>query len=133
MPDYLESSTVLAQVRDEKVLARAQRRGGWWSAERARLIQPQRPVSPLGVGAVPKSLLASPRCIVNVTYGSFGFDGADHVWAMGGCRGAFRCVGLDIYCGRVGLAGRALSLTPCASTTEATASTTSMSKRSCAR
>ena len=112
LPDYLESKEVLKQVRDERVLLRAQRRGRW-TAEKLRRLQPQAWVQPLTALPYGKALVPIPRCVANETYGGFHFDGADHVWTSGGCRGAFRCDQLDVFCGRLGKAGRGLVLCRC--------------------
>ena len=112
LPDYLESQEVLKQVRDERVLVRAQRRGRW-TAEKVRRLQPQARIQPLTSMPYGKALVPIPRCVANETYGGFHFDGADHVWTSGGCRGAFRCGQLDVFCGRLGKAGRGLVLCRC--------------------
>ena len=114
LPDYLDSPTVLKQVRDEKFLWKSQRRHKWWTAASVRAIVPQRPVEALHAGEdVPKAVGVNARCERNATFGAFRFDGADHVWTCSGCRGAFRCAGLQVFCGRPGLAGRGIVLCRC--------------------
>lgn len=112
LPDYLESPSVLQQLTDEKILARAHRKGKW-TPQTLLSEMPQRAVTPLARGAVPKPLLPHARCVANATFGGFFFDGAAHVWTHAGCRGAFRCAGLDVFCGRMGLAGRGLVVCRC--------------------
>ena len=112
LPDYLESDLVLREMANEKALNRAQRKDRWTVAS-VRTTLPARSVAPLALGLVPKHIVPRPTCLANETYGGFHFDGADHLWVSSGCRGAFLCAGLHVYCGRMGLAGKGLVVCRC--------------------
>ena len=62
------------------------------------------------------------RCVENQTYGGFvytpppnsGVGGPfPHLWVNHGCRGVFRCAGVDVRCGRPGREGRKLVVCAC--------------------